>query len=97
LNDYYLTNVGYLRLKNLTIGYSIPQSLLRKISVKQLRVYFSGENILTWRFGNLTKYVDPEQAGSGTNFSDPATAVNRTDLQDYPIGKTFSFGINLQF
>lgn len=97
LNDYYLTNVGYLRVKNLTVGYTLPQSLLRKINVKQLRIYFSGENILTWRFGKLTKYVDPEQAGSGTNFSDPGTAVSRTDLQDYPIGKTFSFGVNLQF
>ncbi|HVW62636.1 MAG TPA: hypothetical protein VHC48_21445, partial [Puia sp.] len=95
LNDYYLTNVGYLRVKNLTIGYSLPQSLIQKLKVQQLRVYFSGENILTWRFGNLTRYVDPELAGSGINYSDPGSTGGRADLQDYPLGKTFSFGINL--
>lgn len=95
LNDYYMTNVGYLRVKNLTIGYSLPQSLIQKLKVQQLRVYFSGENILTWRFGNLTRYVDPELAGSGINYSDPGSTGGRADLQDYPLGKTFSFGINL--
>ncbi|SMC94321.1 TonB-linked outer membrane protein, SusC/RagA family [Pedobacter africanus] len=41
----YLQNFAYMRLKNLTIGYTLPQAILRKLQVNRLRVYFSGENI----------------------------------------------------
>lgn len=95
VNDYYLLNVGYLRVKNLTLGYTLPEKLTNRFQIKKLRIYFSGENILTWRFGDLTKYVDPEQAGSAINYNDPSGAVSRARLEDYPIGKTYSVGINL--
>lgn len=95
VNDYYLTNVGYLRVKNLTFGYTIPQKITQKVKIQRLRFYFSGENLFTWRFGNLTKYVDPEMAGSGINYSSPGTATTRARLEDYPMGKTYSFGINV--
>ena len=95
MNDYYLTNIGYLRLKNLTLGYTLPSEITEKIFVRKLRVYVTGENLLTWRFGNLTKYVDPEQAGSGINYSSPGEAVGRADLRDYPMGKTYSVGVNI--
>ncbi|GGW30308.1 SusC/RagA family TonB-linked outer membrane protein [Arenibacter certesii] len=95
MNDLYLENVGFLRVKNLTIGYTIPQEIMSKVNIQKLRVYFSGENLFTWRFGNLTKYIDPEQAGSAINYSNPGSAVGRADLRDYPMGKTISIGINL--
>ncbi len=98
VNDYYLTNLGYLRLKNLTIGYTIPKRITKKANIDNLRVYFSGENMLTWSFGKLTRYVDPEQAGSGINLSDPGGAVKMNtgdEWTDYPLGKTFSFGVNV--
>jgi TonB-linked SusC/RagA family outer membrane protein len=95
MNDYYMENIGYLRVKNMTFGYTLPEGLTSKISVKKLRVYFSGENLLTWRFGDLTKYVDPEQAGSAINYSNPGSAVGRADLRSYPMGKTYSMGINV--
>lgn len=95
MNDYYLKNIGYLRIKNLTVGYTLPQDLTAKFKVRKLRLYFSGENIFTWRFGDLSKYIDPEQAGSAINYSDPGNAVGRADLRSYPMGKTYSMGINL--
>ncbi|HRO69202.1 MAG TPA: SusC/RagA family TonB-linked outer membrane protein, partial [Chitinophagaceae bacterium] len=95
VNDYYLTNVGYLRIRNLTVGYTLPASMTRRIKVQNLRIYLSGENILTWRFGKLTRYIDPEQAGSGINYNNPGDAVQRARLEDYPIGKTISAGISL--
>lgn len=95
VNDYYLTNVGYMRVKNLTFGYTLPQRLTQRAKIERLRIYFSGENMFTWRFGNLTKYVDPEMAGSGINYSSPGAAVTRARLEDYPMGKTYSLGINL--
>src|SRR5690625_7502380 len=84
-----------MRIKNLTLGYTLPQHLTRRAQVDKIRIYFSGENILTWRFGGLTKYVDPEQAGSAISYSNPGSAVARADLRDYPMGKTYSFGINI--
>ena len=95
MNDYYLENIGYLRVKNITLGYTLPQELTEKFEVKRLRIYFSGENLLTWRFGNLSEYIDPEQAGSAIDYSLPGSAVGRADLRDYPMGKTYSFGMNL--
>src|SRR5690606_32811276 len=95
MNDYYLENVAFLRIKNFTLGYTLPQAWTRKAKVERLRIYFSGENMFTWAFGGLTKYIDPEQAGSAVNYSNPGSAVSRADLRDYPMGKTFSFGVNL--
>lgn len=95
INDYYLTNVGFLRTKNLSVGYTFPQKWTQKAKVDKLRVFFSGENLFTWSFGNLTKYIDPEQAGSAINLSSPATSDDRGDQRVYPMGKTYSFGVIL--
>jgi len=94
-NNYLLKNIGYLRVKNMTLGYTLPQELTERIKIQRIRVYASADNMFTWRFGNLTRYIDPEQAGSGINYSNPGDATGRADLRDYPMGKTYSFGINL--
>lgn len=96
INDYYLTNIGFLRVKNLTLGYTLPQDFTSKFNIRKLRFYFSGENILTWRFGGLTRYIDPEQAGRAIDFSQPSSANGREDVQDYPMGKTYSIGLNIR-
>ena len=86
VNDKYLQNVGYCRLKNLTFGYTVPEKVLKKAKLSQLRVYFSGENLAY--ASQLTKgsrYVDPEQAMTDGN------------LSVYPWQKTFMFGIDLTF
>jgi len=56
-SDRYLQNKAYVRLKNLQVGYTLPASLIGRVSAKQLRFYFSGENLFT-----NTKYMffDPE-------------------------------------
>lgn len=95
LNDYYLENLGYLRVKNLSFGYTLPQRWTQRVKVDKLRIFFSGENIFTWSFGGLTKYLDPEQAGAAVNYSSPASADDRGDLRTYPMGKTYSFGLML--
>ncbi len=96
MNDYYLLNVGFLRVKNMTIGYTLPKHLTQKLFIEKARVYLSGENLFTIRFdGDLTHYVDPEQAGSAIDYSSPGDAVARADLRDYPLGKTYSFGIQI--
>jgi TonB-linked SusC/RagA family outer membrane protein len=96
-NDYHLKNIGYLRIKNLTIGYNMPKGMMEKVGLRGLRLFFSGENIFTYTFSGLTKYIDPEIAGNGISFSDPnlATGTNTSDKDPYPQSKTYSFGIVL--
>ncbi|MCM1177932.1 MAG: TonB-dependent receptor [Bacteroides sp.] len=85
-NDRYLQNLAYLRLKNLTVGYTIPQKALAKAGISNLRVYFSGENL--WYTSPLrSKYVDPE-------FLAVASDKNGDTYSFY---KTFSFGVTLDF
>lgn len=95
INDRYLQSVAYLRLKNLTIGYTIPQTLLRSTPITKLRIYLSGENILT--FSDLTDYLDPEAASNAVNLNQPSTSSNRGTAQTIPFNETYSFGISVQF
>lgn len=77
----------------MTVGYTLPQVWTKKAKIERLRVFFSGENMFTWSFGKLTKYIDPEQAGSGISYSAPKDATERGDQRVYPMGKTYSFGV----
>ena len=97
LNDHYLTNIGYLRIKNLTVGYTLPPDLTQKVSLKKLRIFFSGENLFTWTFGGLTEYLDPEEVGAHVSYSNPngVSARPATNTQLYPMGKTYSVGVQI--
>lgn len=84
-NDKYIQNVGYLRLKNVVIGYTIPSNVTKKIRIPRARIYVSGENLLT--FTPLrSKYIDPEQIDGDAN-----------NGRTYPLSKTFSAGLNITF
>ena len=93
VNDRYLQRVAYLRLKNLSVGYTLPQQWTERINVERVRIYFSGENLFT--LSKLTGYVDPEAASAGVNFEDTAEADDRSTAQTYPFGKIFSLGVNI--
>lgn len=102
INDYYLTNVGYLRVKNLTLGYTFPVKLTQKVGIDRLRIYFTGENLFTWSFGGLTKYIDPETAGSGIDYSTPQNVYTSSSSgsiaragESYPLGKVYSIGLSI--
>ncbi|SEG42486.1 SusC/RagA family TonB-linked outer membrane protein [Algoriphagus boritolerans] len=82
--DHLLQNAAYLRLKNLQIGYSIPKHIAKKALLTNARAYFSAENLLT--FTNLM-FFDPEALAGRWYGSGDA----------YPLSKTFSAGINLNF
>jgi TonB-linked SusC/RagA family outer membrane protein len=80
----YLQNAAYLRLKNLTLGYTIPRELTERWKINRLRVFFSGENILTF------DHIDVP----GT---DPETFDVSGMTIHYPPQKIYSFGLNLSF
>ncbi len=95
VNNRYLQSVAYLRLKNLTIGYTLPRQWVENIQLQNVRFYFSGENLFT--FSKLTDYVDPEAASGGVNFSDTGQADDQSTAQSYPFGKIFSAGVSINF
>ena len=91
VNTKYLQDLAYCRLKNLTVGYTLPQKWLSKIKLEKVRVYFSGENLLT--FTKLdSDYIDPEQASASNSWKN-----SRSDARIYPWSKTYSFGIDVSF
>lgn len=90
-NDRYLQNLAYLRLKNLTVGYSLPSRILKKAHLSTVRIYFTGENLCYWSpLKKHTRTVDPELAGSSST-----NKANSGVGYAYP--KTFSIGLDLQF
>ncbi len=47
-NSFYVSKLDVLRLRNLTIGYSLPQNIIKKVGMSKLRVYFAAQNLFTW-------------------------------------------------
>ncbi|WP_165357461.1 TonB-dependent receptor [Flagellimonas olearia] len=96
INDRYLQDISYLRLKNLTFGYNLPQSVLERTPFDKIRLYLSGENILT--FTKLTDYIDPEIASNQVNLNSPSGSYSYDSRgQEAPMSKTYSLGISVQF
>lgn len=77
---------SYLRLKTVSLGYNVPQNLLKRAKISSLRIYASGQNLLTW-----TKYtgLDPEVS------SYSSALTGGFDYSAYPRARTIAFGINL--
>lgn len=85
----YLLNMAYLRMKNITIGYTIPQSITKKCKISRARVFASGENLFT--LDHLNIMIDPEiQQNSVEGFND-AKSFART----YPYFRTLSCGVQI--
>lgn len=90
VNDRYLQNIRYLRLKNLSIGYTLPNAWTRHIGVEKLRLYFSGEDLCYWSpLKKNTKYIDPEAA-----FNRSSAGSNNAY---YPWPSTYMFGVDVTF
>ncbi|ANH83791.1 SusC/RagA family TonB-linked outer membrane protein [Niabella ginsenosidivorans] len=80
-NTFYLYNSSYLKLKSLQVGYTFPKSWMSRAKINDLRVFISGENLLTIKNKNF-EGVDPELGSS---------------IIVYPIAKLFSAGLSLTF
>jgi TonB-linked SusC/RagA family outer membrane protein len=89
VSDNYIENGSYLRLKNITLGYNFSKDIAAKILAKQIRVYFSVQNLLT-----VTSYkgLDPE-----ANFYDQNNLQPGIDYGVYPNYRTYTAGVNITF
>ena len=82
VSDRFLESGDYLRLKSITVGYTLPKKYTKKALMDEVRFSFSGQNLYT-----LTRYtgLDPEVGGSGI------------DSNVYPLTRNFTFGLNITF
>jgi TonB-linked SusC/RagA family outer membrane protein len=80
-STFWLQNTSFLRLKNLQLGYNVPQKWVGKAGISRLRVYYSVENLFT--IDNMPINIDPE--------------ITSARSSSYPLIRTHSFGINLTF
>ncbi len=77
----FLQNAGYIRLKNVSLGYDIPASLTQRLGLQQANVYFAGMNL--WEYSPIRKPLDPETIYSG--------AI------EYPMQRVYTLGVRLTF
>ncbi|MBD0777847.1 TonB-dependent receptor [Maribacter sp. ANRC-HE7] len=83
-SSYFVEDGSFLKVRNIQLGYTLPQSILSRFNMTNARVYISGENIMTF-----TKYsgIDPEVAGGSTS--------RGVDYDAYPQARTISVGVEL--
>ena len=81
VSDFWIKNGAYLRVKNVEIGYTLSSKVLEKVKINHVRLYLSGQNLFT--ISNAYKGYDPENRVDGGNF--------------YPVMRTYSFGVDLNF
>lgn len=90
MSNYYLQKGDYVRLKIVQLGYTIPQDVTQRFGMSKVRLYITGENLVTF-----TKYTgyDPEIAGRNNSEQD----IIGVDRAYYPQARTFLIGANIQF
>lgn len=82
VSDRYIEDGSYLRIKNVTLGYTLPGRISQRARISSARFYLSAQNLLT--FTNYTGF-------------DPEAGVNGIDLSVYPVTRTISAGLNFNF
>lgn len=88
MHSWGVEDASYLRLSNLSVGYTVPRSALHKLSIEKLRFYFTASNVFV-----VTGYsgFDPEVSTKGNNLT-PGV-----DFGAYPRNRSYVFGLNLSF
>jgi TonB-dependent starch-binding outer membrane protein SusC len=81
-STFWLQNASYLRLKNLQLGYSLPAQLIQRFSMKDLKIFINGQNMLT--FSKMKKF-------------DPEKNMKNDNIFEYPSIKIFTMGLNVTF
>ena len=79
----YLLNGAYLRIKNISLGYTLPSAFTKRFKVNRLRVFVTGDNL--YEFSSIKKYIDPEAVNQGPS------------AWAYPFQRKYAIGLNLDF
>jgi hypothetical protein len=92
--DLYLQNASYIRLKNVTLSYTLPKEITRRFKIESLRVFGTAENVLTINPKHF--FGDPE-VGTGSAESFTTTIPGQATLFGYPNTRQFTFGATITF
>ncbi len=89
ISDRYIEDGSYVRIQNVTLGYTLPENLISKLRFKRVKIYGSAQNLFTF-----TKYsgYDPEIGSFNQN-----VLLSGVDNGRYPSPRTYSLGVNLEF
>jgi TonB-linked SusC/RagA family outer membrane protein len=89
-SDNYMLNGAYLRLKNITLGYTVPRVWTSKVGIEKLRVYVTGQNLLTFSHNS---FIDPESS----EFNNRMGSGGANSARNYPTLKYYGFGLDVEF
>ena len=88
----YLLNLAYLRVKNVNVGYTLPKQLTDRARIERVRIYVTGENLLTFdKLGDIP--IDPEIDFSQTQLDNDRAGFGRV----YPYRTTLAVGLQVTF
>ncbi|MBX2815228.1 MAG: hypothetical protein KTR24_04505, partial [Saprospiraceae bacterium] len=87
----FMQNAAYIRLKNMTISYSLPQSVASKIGMNEAQVYIAGMNL--WEASKIRKPLDPEYLRRNVL----AEEFNNNGAVEYPLQRLYSVGLRVGF
>lgn len=88
INSYFVDDASYLRISNISLGYSFPKKLISKLRLQELRIYASVDNV--WTFTDYEGY-NPEVSYKGSNL------LPGFDWGCYPLSRTYSVGVKVTF
>lgn len=89
-SDMYMLNGAYLRLKNITLGYTLPKAWTAKVGVDKLRIYVTGQNLLTFSHNS---FIDPETS----EFNNQMSQGGANSARNYPTLRYYGFGLDIEF
>ena len=89
-SDLYMLDGAYLRLKNITLGYTFPKEWTKKISINKARIYVTGQNLLTFSHNS---FIDPESS----EFNNQMGNSGSNSARNYPTLKYYGFGLDIEF
>ena len=94
LTDYCIEDGSYASLRDLTFGYKIPDNLMRKIKIGELRLYFSAQNLI-YIMASDYRGINPEARKTSSQYESPL--VDGYQRGAFPLNRTYTFGIDLTF
>jgi hypothetical protein len=86
-STYFIESGAFLRLNNLTVGYTVPKTLLQRVGISKVRVFLTSQNLFTAK----------RYSGQSPELFNSGALTQGIDATNYPVTRTFAFGVNVQF
>jgi TonB-linked SusC/RagA family outer membrane protein len=93
-SDFWIQDASFLKLRTATIGYTIPARVIQALKIKAIRVYGTGQNLVTF---SKIDWIDPELAGGSNNNQAAGNGVNPGSETIFPLQKSWTVGVNVTF